>query len=99
MTKKKTTKKYTRTIPRCHFYKLKNANKNRVAKDFLCALKCANKIPELGECLSVLVRAKDENGKWYFSVGIMSLDSLEEGSEIVLSGGAKTVKKLIVSTK
>lgn len=92
-----TKKKNTVTIPRVPYAKIKGAGKNIVAKDFMNALKVANKIDELDESLSVLVRAKDENGKWYYSVGIMSLDNLKNGSEIVLHGGVKGIQKLTVN--
>lgn len=100
MAKKKLIKKSKKnhvTIPMVHYHKVKNAGKNRVAKDFMHALKAANKIKELDECLSILVRAKDKNGKWYYSVGIVSLGNLDNGSQITLAGGAKGVQKLTVS--
>lgn len=92
-----TKKKKVLTIPRVPYAKIKGAGKNIVAKDFMHALKAANKLDELDENISVLVRAKDENGKWYYSVGIISLDKLKNGSEIVLHGGAKGIQKLIVN--
>lgn len=93
-----TKKKNHVHIPKVPYSRIKGSGKNIVAKDFMKALKCANKIKQLDECIAVLVRAKDNEGKWYYSIGITGLDDLQDGSEIVLPPvGANGIRKLTVS--
>ena len=86
-------------LPACHFYKMKDSGQKAIIDSLAASIKLIDKISdenlEYEEYLTVLLKKKDDSGKYFFSIGTMPLNSLKNKDKIsfsdISSSGIKTI--------